>query len=91
MALCECGCGNDAGIYPRTQSRRGIRKGEPRRYLPGHNGNGVVGSGADLTRFAEEDRGYATPCHIWTGPTNQRGYALVKVGALKSGGIPRHL
>ncbi len=32
--LCGCGCGRDAGVYPRTQ--RGHRKGEERPYLRGH-------------------------------------------------------
>ncbi len=36
--------------------------------------------GDDLTRFVVEDRGYDTPCHVWTGPHNQKGYALVKNG-----------
>jgi hypothetical protein len=36
--------------------------------------------GSDLTRYVVEDRGYGTPCHVWIGPHNQKGYALVKVG-----------
>jgi hypothetical protein len=80
MSLCGCGCGSDAGIYPRTHGALGIRKGEPRRFLPGHNSGGVVGSGEDLTRYLVEDRGYETPCHVWTGPKNRKGYALVKAG-----------
>ena len=80
MSVCQCGCGEDAGVYPRTHSRLGIVKGVPRRFLPGHNSGGVAGSGEDLTRYLVEDRGYETPCHVWTGPTNRKGYALAKVG-----------
>lgn len=80
MSLCGCGCGSDAGIYPRTHTAKGIIKGQPRRFLHGHQPRGVFGSGSDLSRYRVEDRGYATPCRIWTGPSNQKGYGLVKVG-----------
>lgn len=76
MSLCLCGCGHDAGAYPRTHSRRGIVKGEPRRYLPRHNRHGVISDHG----YAVEDRGYETPCHIWRGSRNQRGYGLIKDG-----------
>lgn len=36
--------------------------------------------GDDLSRFVVEDRGYETPCYIWVGPHNQKGYGLVKAG-----------
>jgi hypothetical protein len=37
IKLCECGCGHPAPIASRTFSKRGIFKGEPVRFLPGHN------------------------------------------------------
>jgi 5-methylcytosine-specific restriction endonuclease McrA len=37
MALCECGCGQDAGTVPYTSRPRGWVKGEPRRFIHGHN------------------------------------------------------
>lgn len=36
--------------------------------------------GQDLGRWHLEDHGYSTPCRIWDGPRNQKGYGLVKVG-----------
>ena len=35
--LCECGCGQDAGVYPRTHASDGAIKGKPRRFLPRHH------------------------------------------------------
>jgi hypothetical protein len=76
MNLCGCGCGGEAGVYPRTHSRLGIVKGAPRKYLPNHNRNGRVTDHG----FAVEDRRYKTPCHLWLGSFNQHGYGLMKVG-----------
>jgi hypothetical protein len=36
MSLCECGCGQDAGVYPQSRTVDGIIKGQPRRYLNYH-------------------------------------------------------
>lgn len=35
MAPCKCGCGQDAGVWPRTMDRT-RRKGEPRAYAHDH-------------------------------------------------------
>lgn len=37
MKLCDCGCGQEAGIYTKTNSKIGAKKGEPRKYIYGHN------------------------------------------------------
>lgn len=36
--LCQCGCGAKTRIAPKDDSRYGQRRGEPRRYIAGHNG-----------------------------------------------------
>ena len=36
MSLCKCGCGEDAGVWPRTHTNRGEIRGNPRRYIHGH-------------------------------------------------------
>lgn len=38
--LCECGCGHLAPIAPKTVGRSGVRKGEPYRFIRGHNNRG---------------------------------------------------
>lgn len=38
VKLCKCGCGGPAPIAKNTDKTRGYRKGEPTRYIRGHNG-----------------------------------------------------
>jgi hypothetical protein len=35
--LCECGCGNPAPLSKQTDKKRGYVKGEPMRFIAGHN------------------------------------------------------
>lgn len=42
--LCECGCGRRTRIAGKTDSERGTIRGEPRRYIHGHNPRVLVGS-----------------------------------------------
>lgn len=68
VALCECGCGTPTVISKVTDRSHGWTKGQPRRFVAGHNNR--------LRRLTPvaEDRGYATPCLIWPGSVNERGY-----------------
>lgn len=34
---CQCGCGGEVTLATRTNARLGHVKGQPMRYLPGHN------------------------------------------------------
>ena len=38
VKLCECGCGGDPGVYV----GRGPKKGQPRRFITGHNAKGSL-------------------------------------------------
>lgn len=68
--LCECGCGEPAPIARRTYSKKGIRKGEPTRFIAWHHLR-VRPSGTD---YRVEDRGFATPCWIWQKAIDKDGY-----------------
>lgn len=73
--LCECGCGRKTLVSPCTDRWHGWVKGEPRRFLAGHNNR--------LRRVPdarEEDRGHSTPCLIWQGSLNDRGYGMSSSG-----------
>lgn len=37
--FCRCGCGQKTKISPETNNAKGWKKGEPRRFLSGHNGH----------------------------------------------------
>lgn len=40
IKLCECGCGNPAPIAKKTKFKKGHIKGNPMRFICGHNGRG---------------------------------------------------
>jgi len=42
MKLCECGCGSPAPIAKMTRKRYGHIKGQPTRFINGHNGKGKL-------------------------------------------------
>jgi hypothetical protein len=66
---CHCGCGEKTDICPMTNNARGNVKGEPSRFIQGHN------RFTSRKRWEEEDRGYDTPCWIWKGKLQPTGYA----------------
>lgn len=34
--LCECGCGTKTTLWPQSYTKLGVKKGQPRRYVAGH-------------------------------------------------------
>lgn len=82
---CECGCGRLTMVSPKSDAKRGWVKGEARRFVRGHCGEGRGGSPRPRkvvpTRF--EDRGYETPCKIWLGSVDKHGYPRISRGKKK--------
>lgn len=76
--LCECGCGRVAPIAAKTDARDGAIKGQPLRFISGHNRRGT----ADLTRFDIVEAGFGTPCWNWTGSVNRKGYGRCHVNGV---------
>lgn len=74
--LCQCGCGETAPPAAQTNRKRGTVKGEPQKFVYGHNTKGHLNS-----RFGKTGamRGVGGPDHPgWKGGRkNQRGYILV--------------
>ena len=67
IGLCQCSCGGRTPLAKTTSRKEGRIKGEPLRFLPGHQNRKRV-------RVLEEDRGYVTPCQIWQLAQNADGY-----------------
>lgn len=70
FGTCQCGCGEPTPLATRTHKARGLVKGQPTRYLPGHQ-----------TRYHElptvpTDCGYSTLCLIWQASINSNGYPI---------------
>jgi hypothetical protein len=68
--LCQCGCGRQTNVAPRTDRTCGWIKGQPLRYVRGH------GNGRPLS-YAVRDTGFKTPCWIWQRYTNDEGYGTL--------------
>jgi hypothetical protein len=79
--LCQCGCGQPAPIAARTVRSRGRIKGQPLRYIQGHNNVGMDRSKPRKSvRYVEEDRGYTSPCWIWQLKTMKKtGYGTLGI------------
>jgi hypothetical protein len=68
VTLCECGCGDPAPIARQTDRRRGVRRGEPLRFIRGHGGRTKV-----TVRWLVDD---ATGCWEWQLAKNAAGYGI---------------
>ena len=63
---CFCGCGEKAPIAPKSDKPKGVVKGYPARFVPGHqNRKYVPGYEVDPS----------TQCWNWTGQVDANGYA----------------
>lgn len=74
--LCECGCGGATRISPVTHLGRGLVRGQPLRFIHGHNRTRLNITGAD---YRIESRGFVTSCWVWSHYTSPQGYGKVGI------------
>lgn len=69
---CHCGCGGKTTICKKTRPSRGHVKGEPLRYIHGHNGSGHL-----VERFWSK-AGVTDPslCWMWRASKDHHGYGI---------------
>lgn len=80
IKLCECGCGAPAPIAKRTRSECGWIKGQPIRFIHGHQMIGRIRSKEARENIALGKMGNKNP--NWKGHTKDKfGYILIYVGA----------
>lgn len=72
--LCECGCGEPAPVADRNHTKYGWVKGQPKRFIKGHNGAKTP------HKYIVQDRGFETPCWVWTRCLEGQGYGRVTIG-----------
>lgn len=71
---CQCGCGIETPICPRSDTKRGYVAGEPRRFLIGHNKRRATQPSEDRFWAKVDKEGHAG-CWIWTG-ARLSGYGM---------------
>lgn len=71
---CHCGCGEQTPINPCNSYTQGYVKGEPRKYVNGHNNR------SGPVAWKVEDRGFQTPCWVWQWTTSHFGHGQLMVG-----------
>lgn len=69
---CQCGCGQKTRIAPQSHTREGWVKGEPLRYIQGHN-NPHYNSVVDYF-WSRVTPGMPDECWLWQGFRNPQGY-----------------
>lgn len=81
--LCECGCGKTTPLAKRTRPDIGHIKGQPTRFVAGHNSPDRKRPSPfvrPLTeRFWEKvDKGALDDCWMWKGSKDIRGYGVIR-------------
>lgn len=84
--LCQCGCGEKTKVASRTNSTYGHIKGQPLRYILGHNNRAPSWRDRLLTNPSKYldrvERGFDSPCWEWIGWKNL-GYGRLNVDGKK--------
>lgn len=70
MKCCECGCGRAVPLYAQTVRSRGWVRGEPARFVKGHNRR----LQREVVRWLERDCGHETACWVWQLHITKQGY-----------------
>lgn len=76
--LCECGCGGVAPIAPQTFARLGCKKGQPMRYIRGHNTKGIERTPLAIRFWSKVTK--TEGCWLWTASKRTSGHGNFKVG-----------
>lgn len=84
---CHCGCGQRTTIASKTSRKRGRIKGQPVRYISGHNARQLPGwkypkASASLSEalWLHAAQGSPDKCWPWNGPLNEDGYGWFRIG-----------
>lgn len=83
VGRCECGCGGVTAVATRNDSRAGIVKGKPRRFINGHQVRALKYGGWNRKEFGEdfwERTQRAGDCIVWTAGRTRAGYGAVGYG-----------
>lgn len=82
VKLCECGCGKPTPLAKRTRPDIGHVKGQPTRFVAGHNSPGREYWKPPVRPLAERfwekvDKRSPDECWIWKGNKSPQGYGFI--------------
>lgn len=77
--LCRCGCGGKTPVSDRTEKVRGYVKGEPRKFINGHQARRY------RNEYTVTNCGYETPCWISNKRPDSSGYTYDRKGGRSIG------
>ena len=83
--LCECGCGEPTPIAKMTNRRYGHVKGQPVRFVRGHQNRRPL-----EVRFWEKVRKRTDDCWEWTGGRLPKGYGYIGTGGRGTARVYAH-
>lgn len=78
--LCECGCGLPAPVADKNHTRDGIVRGQPRRFIAGHQNRVRVYPSAEERFWAKVDKRGPDDCWEWTASCHDYGYGQFWTG-----------
>lgn len=79
-SFCACGCGGLAPILTRNNASLGHVKGQPLKFISGHNSQMKSGISLLMVRVSAPSE---IECWIWGGPINRKGYGNVQSRGIK--------
>lgn len=77
---CQCGCGQLARVVSYARTDRGMRKGDPQRFVLGHIPNLTRCRTLEEALALHTDVRAEQECWLWTG-SQQNGYGSLKFGS----------
>lgn len=73
LGLCQCGCGAPTRLITRTDTARGLRAGEYRRFRPNHHPRARLSLYERIAQYLEVRPG----CWVWHGIHDVGGYSTL--------------
>lgn len=76
---CHCGCGQKTSVARQTRTKQGIKKGEPRLFLPSHKVVHTIEHQIeafwDKVKITADDN----QCWEWTAAKDRKGYGVTRI------------
>lgn len=89
FGYCHCGCGQKTNLAPRNSTKIGLVKGEPQRYIKGHQHAAVIRQSFSDRFWSHVDIDPAG-CWLWASRQFKEGYGSIDEGGRNSKRLHAH-